>query len=97
MHPSGQCELMEFLIFLARKGLQVVMETHSDHIFNGLRRCISSDRINNDKVRIYFFRQNEEKLSMPIEILLDEDGHIQNQQDGLFDQIEKDLDVILGW
>lgn len=97
LHPSGQCELMEFLIFLAGKGLQVVMETHSDHIFNGLRRCVSSDRISNDKVRIYFFQQNEDKISLPVEILLDEDGHVKNQQDGLFDQIEKDLDIILGW
>ena len=48
-------------------------------------------------MRIYFFQQNEEKLSVPVEILLDEGGHVQNQQDGLFDQIEKDLDVILGW
>ncbi len=97
LHPSGQCELMEFLIFLAQKGLQVVMETHSDHVFNGLRRCVSSDRISNDKVRIYFFRQNEDKISLPVEILLDDDGHVKNQQDGLFDQMEKDLDVILGW
>ena len=97
LHPSGQCELMEFLIFLARKGLQVVMETHSDHVFNGLRRCVSNDRISNDKVRIYFFRQNEDKISIPVEIFLDENGHVKNQQDGLFDQIEKDLDVILGW
>lgn len=97
LHPSGQGELMEFLVFLAQKGLQVVMETHSDHIFNGLRRCVSSDRISNDKVRIYFFQQNENKISIPVKICLDEDGHVENQQDGLFDQIEKDLDVILGW
>lgn len=97
LHPSGQGELMEFLIFLAQKGLQVVMETHSDHVFNGLRRCVSSDRIGNDKVRIYFFQQNENKISIPVKICLDEDGHVKNQQEGLFDQIEKDLDVILGW
>lgn len=97
LHPSGQAELMEFLVFLARKGLQVVMETHSDHVFNGLRRCISSDRIGSDKVKVYFFQQNEDKISVPVEILLDGDGHVVNQQDGLFDQIEKDLDVILGW
>lgn len=97
LHPSGQCELMEFLIFLARKGLQVVMETHSDHAFNGMRRCVRNDRISNDEIRIYFLRQNEDRTSMPVEIFLDEDGHVKNQQDGLFDQIEKDLDVILGW
>ena len=97
LHPSGQAELMEFLTFLARGGLQVVMETHSDHVFNGLRRCVSSDLIGVDKVKVYFFRQDEEKISVPVEIELDEDGHVRNQQDGLFDQIEKDLDVILGW
>ncbi len=97
LHPSGQAELMEFLTFLAGEGLQVVMETHSDHMFNGLRRCVSSDRISGDKVKIYFFMQDEEKISIPVEIRLDEDGHVRNQQDGLFDQIEKDLDVILGW
>lgn len=97
LHPSGQAELMEFLVFLAQNGLQVVMETHSDHIFNGLRRCVNDSRIANDKVKIYFFQQDENRISVPIEIILDEDGHVHNHQDGLFDQIEKDLDVILGW
>lgn len=97
LHPSGQAELMTFLAFLARNGLQIVMETHSDHVYNGLRRCVGSDRISNDKVKIYFFRQNEEKLSIPVEIILDENGHVGNPQEGLFDQAEKDLDVILGW
>lgn len=97
LHPSGQAELMRFLVFLAQNGLQIVMETHSDHIYNGLRRCISSDQISTDKVRIYFFLLNEENLSIPVEILFDPDGHVQNPQDGLFDQTEKDLDAILGW
>lgn len=97
LHPSGQAELMEFLVFLAQKGLQIVMETHSDHIFNGLRRCVSNDQIASDRVKIYFFRQDEDRISTPVEILLDEEGHVGNPEDGLFDQIEKDLDVILGW
>ena len=97
LHPSGQAELISFLIFLAREGLQVVMETHSDHIYHGTRRCVSRDFISKDKVKIYFFQQNELKLSQPFEILLDENGHVKNPPDGLFDQIEKDLDVILGW
>lgn len=59
LHPSGQSELVESLVFLAHKGLQVVMETHSDHIFNGLRRCVGRDRTAGENVRIYFFRQDE--------------------------------------
>lgn len=80
LHPSGQAELMEFLAFLARMGLQIVMETHSDHVFNGLRRCVSNDKMVSNKVKIYFFQQDEEKISLPVEIFLDDDGHVENQQ-----------------
>lgn len=97
LHPSGQAEFVSFLAFLAQRGLQVVMETHSDHIYNGLRRCISSDWLSCEKAAVYFFSQDESRLCRPVAVKLDEKGHVMNQQDGLFDQIEKDLDIILGW
>ena len=33
-----------------------------------------------NKVKIYFFQQDEEKISLPVEIFLDDDGHVENQQ-----------------
>lgn len=97
LHPSGQAEFISFVVFLAKQGLQIILETHSDHIYNGVRRCISSDRIDMDQISIYFFKQDVSQNSVPVRIRLGEEGQVENQQDGLFDQIGKDLDVILGW
>lgn len=97
LHPSGQAEFVEFMSFLAERGLQIVMETHSDHIYNGVRRCVGSDRLSLDKVKIYFFAQSKNLLSEPACVELDDEGHVRKSFDGLFDQIDKDLDVLLRW
>ncbi|MCM1174277.1 MAG: DUF3696 domain-containing protein [Blautia sp.] len=97
LHPSGQSELLFFLAFLAGKGIQIIMETHSDHIYNGVRKCVSMDCIENTKTAIYFFEETENGGSAPVKIPLDKNGKVLLQKDGLFDQIKKDLDIILGW
>ena len=96
LHPSAQSRLLDFFSFLASKGLQVIIETHSDHIFNGLRKNINSKRIQVEDTSVYFFKQNEELLSTPVKIQIDENGVIKNQEKGLFDQFDEDLDELLG-
>ena len=49
-----------------------------------------------DEVSIYFFTQNEQHLSQSVRIIIDENGVIQNQKRGLFDQFDDDLDELLG-
>ena len=97
LHPSGQAELVHFLAFLAQCGVQIIVETHSDHIYNGIRKCVSLDVIDKDNVSIYFFHQDERGCSIAKKIPLDETGKALEYADGLFDQMKKDLDVILGW
>lgn len=97
LHPSGQSELILFLAFLAENGIQIIMETHSDHIYNGVRKCICMDCIENTKVAVYFFDEAENGGSIPVKIPLDNEGKVLLQKDGLFDQMKKDLDIILGW
>ncbi len=97
LHPSGQAQLVKFLAFLAQYGVQVIVETHSDHIYNGIRKSIRLDEIENENVSIYFFAQNEDGCSVPVNIPINSEGKALVYEDGLFDQINKDLDVILGW
>ncbi len=97
LHPSGQSEFIFFLAFLAQKGIQIIMETHSDHIYNGIRKCVHMDCIENEETAIYFFEELENGGSMPVKIPLNEEGKILLQREGLFDQTKKDLDIILGW
>ena len=96
LHPGAQSKLLEFFCFLASRGLQIIVETHSDHIFNGVRKNIKKQMIDLDEVSIYFFTQNEQHLSQPVKIIIDENGIIQNQKRGLFDQFDDDLDELLG-
>ena len=77
--------------------MQVIVETHSDHIYNAVRKCIHSDEIECDKVSIYFFEQMQDCTSTPILIPINEDGKAGRQRDGFFDQTKKDLEEILGW
>ena len=37
LHPAGQSRVGRFLAHLAASGVQVVAETHSDHVLNGVR------------------------------------------------------------
>lgn len=55
IHPKGQAALGVFLALAAANGVQVVVETHSDHILNGVRYAIKKRLINNEKVRLMFF------------------------------------------
>lgn len=97
LHPAAQSVLLEFLAFMSLRGIQIFIETHSDHVFNGLRKCVHNNLILSNSQAIYFFRDVSNNCSEPVLIALDDSGKICNREDGLFDQIQKDLDVILDW
>ncbi len=97
LHPSGQAELVKFFAFLAQCGVQIIVETHSDHIYHGIRKSIHLDEIETENVSIYFFTQDEKGCSVPVNIPIDKEGKALKSPEGLFDQVSKDLDVILGW
>lgn len=45
LHPAGQSRMGTFLAMLAGAGVQVLLETHSDHVLNGIRRAIGEHRL----------------------------------------------------
>lgn len=78
------------LAFLAQSGVQVIVETHSDHIYNGIRKSICQDRIDCEKVCIYSFMQDENGCSIPVRIPVNEDGKAlgKNRKDFLIRSIK---------
>lgn len=95
LHPKAQSCLTEFLCFVANAGIQIVLETHSDHIFNGVRKSIVKKAMSHNDVAVHFFQLDESGLSKNIVISVNEHGHIVTPQKGLFDQFDDDLDEIL--
>ena len=56
LHPAGQSRMGVFLAWLAGKGVQVLVETHSDHIINGIRRAIAEFKyLDNSSALVHWF------------------------------------------
>jgi predicted ATPase len=89
LHPRAQSRMSEFFARVASYGIQVFIESHSEHILNGLRVNILKDDISvsNDDLTIFFFDENfaSEKL------IVNDKGKIENWPAGFFDQDELDL------
>jgi predicted ATPase len=96
LHPRGQAKLAELMTLVAQSGVQIFVETHSDHIFNGIRKAISQKKIDRDKVKVHYFELNEENISVNTEIQFSDNGRVLNYKAGLFDQFDNDLDELLG-
>lgn len=54
LHPKAQSVLTEFLVWISNF-MQIIIETHSDHIFNGLRKMIKNKNISHENANIFFF------------------------------------------
>jgi predicted ATPase len=96
LHPKGQSKLAELMCLAAQSGIQIVVETHSDHIFNGIRKSIKSRLIDRDNVRVHFFQMNGQNTTVATEIEISDKGRVVNHIPGLFDQFDSDLDELIG-
>lgn len=96
LHPKGQSKLAELIALAAQSGVQVIVETHSDHIFNGIRKAIAAKKIETNNVKVHYFELDEKNVSVNTEILISEKGQIQSYKKGFFDQFDDDLDELLG-
>lgn len=98
LHPGAQSRLGNFLAMAAECGIQMIVETHSEHIVNGIRLRVAQKRLNPVDVKIHFFSQNisHSNYSLTIqEVGVDEIGELTEWPTNFFDQSEIDLLEIL--
>ncbi len=97
LHPKGQAMMGEFLAEVANNGVQIIIESHSDHVLNGIRRAVKCKKIHNDKIAFYFFNNRNYNESQIISPQIDENGKIDHWPNGFFDQFDKDISFLAGW
>lgn len=90
LHPRAQSELVKILCHLSQSGVQVIVETHSDHIINGIRVFAKENQLPQRENIIHSVTDNAGKRNVK-EIHVDEDGNLTALDEGFFDQINKDL------
>ena len=101
LHPAGQAMMGAFLAEVAAAGVQVIIETHSDHVLNGVRRAVKNNALTPDDAALHFFRPRQESDERDVAQVespaLDSDGNIDSWPDGFFDQFDKDMNHFAGW
>lgn len=95
LHPRGQSRIGAFLAQMAAAGSRILVETHSDHLLNGVRLAIREGRIAPQDVSVYFFSAQAE--SRVTRLSFDRNGSVSDWPEGFFDQSEKDLAALAGW
>ena len=92
LHPASQSAMGMFLAQVVSAGVQVVIETHSDHVLNGIRRAVRDTTVSADEVVINYFRVPEgEGVQQVVQPKMYPSGGIRPWPQGFFDQAERDL------
>lgn len=95
LHPKAQADLIDFMAKVAQAGVQIIIESHSDHLFNGIRRLISQEKLALSDVSVYNFRQDGNGLTRAERVEFTPQGGIRSYIPGMFEQFDIDLDAIL--
>jgi len=97
LHPAAQSRMGGFLAEIAASGSQIIVESHSDHVLNGIRRAVRSGVLSSENALIHFFRPRGGDLDQVASPVLDSAGRIDAWPEGFFDQFDKDLNQLAGW
>lgn len=98
LHPRGQAEIGKMLAIAAANGIQIIAETHSDHILNGVRVAVKKGLISPGQVSLLFFQGEVIEDQFKHYILnprIDENGRIDQWPEGFFDEWDRQLSELL--
>lgn len=92
LHPKGQVAIGMFIAKAASAGVQVVVETHSDHVLNGIRLAVKRGIISNSSVMLNFVvNNNNDDGATVISPKILKNGRIDEWPEGFFDEYENVL------
>lgn len=98
LHPQGQRSIGQLIAECCSNGVQVIVETHSDHVLNGIRISVKNKKVSHTDVRLYFVEKKifENKCVHNVqEPHILSNGKLDFWPDGFFDEWEKALDELI--
>lgn len=97
LHPQAQSRMGWMLAAFAAAGLQLIVETHSDHVLNGIRLAVREQLLLSSKLSLLFFAGSSLNGHGVTSPRIDGEGRIYEWPDGFFDQSDKDVAQLAGW
>lgn len=90
---ESEKEVMLF-INIAMNDVQLIVETHSDHIVNGIRVAVKEKDISNDRLMLFYFErkmEENEQYSKITNIEVDSRGELSSYPTNLLDEWSNQL------
>lgn len=92
LHPKGQSNMGFFLGMVAAAGVRVIVETHSEHIVNGIRKAsLHENSLQPENIGIYFFEDFVTNENQTREIIINKSGDLTSFPKDFFDQVGQDM------
>jgi predicted ATPase len=92
LHPRGQTMMGRLASICAQDGVQLLIESHSEHVLNGIRLSVRGNAISKDRVALHFFMPGEESRgSTCASPTIDSSGRLDQWPEGFFDEWERAL------
>lgn len=97
LHPQAQSRMGHMLATFAGAGIQLLIETHSDHVLNGARLAVRDSVIKAEDISLVFFSGASSDGHGVTSPRIDCEGRINEWPEGFFDQSDKDVSRLAGW
>lgn len=86
LHPRGQSRIAELIVRASGQGAQIICESHSDHIINGVRIAVKNGRISCKDCSVVYFEKDNEQITKTVDILIDKNGNLSGYPKGFLDE-----------
>lgn len=105
LHPKGQSELALLFAKAAHAGIQIILETHSDHMINGVRVAVKQGVVTKDEVLFSFYRRHDvptgdglgrEQYATVRTVPIDQYGTLLEDVPDFLDEWGKQIDKLIG-
>lgn len=94
LHPRGQTKLGELCARASAAGVQVLVETHSDHLMDGMRIAVRDGILNPEHAAFHYFHRSDGEISV-VTPRLNKDGKLSEWPSGFFDQTRRNTARLL--
>ena len=95
LHASAQSKMGHLLAHFANAGLQIIADTQSEHILNGIRHAVQLKSLPAEDIVMYFFKGAIGPNHGVTILDMDRQGNIYDWPKGFFDQSEQDISELL--
>lgn len=98
LHPAGQSIMGRLCALAAKNGVQLIVESHSDHFLNGVRVAVKQRMVAPENVKVFFLQRDPHSSVHASDVLypnIDAEGRIDCWPEGFFDEWDRQLDRLL--